>query len=163
MNAFTEQETDKSKTKQSDVSNGKKHDNNSRRSSRSKQSTTATTNNDSTMVDPMAFAAAAGLTFPYFLPSLLSQTPSTSGTNTNPSAYPFSSLANPTAGLYPFLTPDWLTSSVGNLTPDTKQSKKRSKSIRTLTEEQEKNSSSLLHSALVCLYSSSHQKLFYFI
>jgi len=137
------------------------------------------------MLDPLAFAAAAasgGLTFPYFLPSLLSQTPSATGTNNNPSNYPFSSLssslANPTAGLYPFLSPDWFTStpSIGNLTPgkhnpfdliikdiclfyfkDSKPSKKRSKSIRTLTEEQDKNSSSILHSALVCfnLFSST--------
>lgn len=82
------------------------------------------------MLDPLAFAAAAaaaaasgGLTFPYFLPSLLSQTPSTAGTTANPSTYPFSSLtsslANPTAGLYPFLSPDWFTSpaALGNLTP----------------------------------------------
>jgi hypothetical protein len=151
MNAFTEQEADKSKSKRShssspNTTNGKKHENNSRRSSRAKQSST---NNESPMLDPLTFAAATGLTFPYFLPSLLSQTPSTTGTNTNHSTYPFSALANPTAGLYPFLTPDWLTSSVGNLTPESKPSKKRSKSIRTLTEEQEKNSASLLHSALV--------------
>jgi len=84
---------------------------------------TPTTNNDSTILDPLTFAAAAasgGLTFPYFLPSLLSQSASTTGTNTNPStnsttAYPFSSLSsslmNPSAGLYPFLSPDWFTSS----------------------------------------------------
>jgi len=197
-----QQETDKSKSKSSptikhsktkqshnsaspDVPNGKKHEN-SRRSSSSRSKTSSnpsnlssTTNNDSTMLDPLAFAAAAaaaaasgGLTFPYFLPSLLSQTSSTTGTNNNPSTYPFSSLTNPTAGLYPFLSPDWFTStpSIGNLTPgkhnqfnliiidiclfyfkDSKPSKKRSKSIRTLTEEQDKNSSSILHSALVCL------------
>jgi hypothetical protein len=65
------------------------------------------------MLDPLAFAAAAaasgGLQYPYFLPSLLSQT---SGTNNN---YPFStlssSLMNPSATLYPFLSPDWFTSS----------------------------------------------------
>jgi hypothetical protein len=194
MNAFTEQETDKlktknpiqpsptikhSKTKQShtstssDVTNGKKHDDSRRSSSSSSRSKSSTnpppsstntktsTNSDSNMLDPLTFAAAAaaaaasgGLTFPYFLPSLLSQTPSTTGTNSNPSTYPFSSLSssltNPTAGLYPFLSPDWFTtpSTLGNLTPDSKQSKKRSKSIRTLTEEQDKNSSSLLHSAL---------------
>jgi len=127
-----------SKTKQShtssspDVTNGKKHEN-SRRSSSSRSKTSSnpsnlssTTNNDSTMLDPLAFAAAAaaaaasgGLTFPYFLPSLLSQTSSTTGTNNNPSTYPFSSLTNPTAGLYPFLSPDWFTSSssMGNITP----------------------------------------------
>ncbi len=182
-----------SKTKQShnssspDVNNGKKHDDSRRSSSSSRSksssnpppppsnlssSTKTSTNNDSTMLDPLTFAAAAaaaaasgGLTFPYFLPSLLSQTSSTTGTNNNPSTYPFSSLSssltNPTAGLYPFLSPDWFTSpssigAGGNLT-DSKQSKKRSKSIRTITEEQEKNSSSLLHSALVCLqfFSSS--------
>ena len=147
---------------------------------------TTPTTADPTMLDPLAFAAAAaaaaasgGLTFPYFLPSLLSQ-PSTSttnaGANSNASTYPFSSLssslANPTAGLYPFLSPDWFTSasSMGNLTPgkcrenvrasqcqptllETKSSKKRAKSIRTLAEEHEKNAStsnaSLLHSALV--------------
>ncbi|CAF3372488.1 unnamed protein product [Rotaria sp. Silwood1] len=177
-----------SKSKQShtsspDVINGKKHDDSRRSSSstksssRSKSSLNPTSNlssssktsttTDSTMLDPLAFAAAAaaasgGLTFPYFLPSLLSQTPSTTNNNNNPSTYPFSSLAtsltNPTAGLYPFLSPDWFTSattsassspSIGNITPDLKQSKKRSKSIRTLTEEQDKNSSSLLHLALV--------------
>ncbi|CAF0885829.1 unnamed protein product [Rotaria sp. Silwood1] len=176
-----------SKSKQShtsspDVINGKKHDDSRRSSSstksssRSKSSLNPTSNlssssktsttTDSTMLDPLAFAAAAaaasgGLTFPYFLPSLLSQTPSTTNNNNNPSTYPFSSLAtsltNPTAGLYPFLSPDWFTSattsassspSIGNITPDLKQSKKRSKSIRTLTEEQDKNSSSLLHLAL---------------
>ncbi len=71
------------------------------------------TNNDSSMLDPLAFAAAAaasgGLQYPYFLPSLLSQA---SGTNNN---YPFStlssSLMNPSATLYPFLSPDWFTSS----------------------------------------------------
>ena len=156
-------------------------------STRTSTMTTPTTS-DPTMLDPLAFAAAAaaaaasgGLTFPYFLPSLLSQ-PSTSTTNagatSNASSYPFSSLssslANPTAGLYPFLSPDWFTSasSMGNLTPgkyrghlpssegsatlpDTKSSKKRAKSIRTLAEEHEKNAStsnaSLLHSALVTL------------
>ncbi|CAF1085093.1 unnamed protein product [Rotaria sordida] len=130
----------------------------------SSSSKTSTTTTDSTMLDPLAFAAAAAaasgsLTFPYFLPSLLSQTSSTTNNNNtnNPSTYPFSSLptslTNPTAGLYPFLSPDWFTSassspSIGNITPDLKQSKKRSKSIRTLTEEQDKNSSSLLHLAL---------------
>ena len=129
-----------------DVTNGKKHDD-SRRSSSSSRSKSSTnpppssssttkpsTTNDPSMLDPMAFAAAAaaaaasgGLTFPYFLPSLLSQTPSTAGTNNNPSTYPFSSLtsslANPTAGLYPFLSPDWFTSpaALGNLTPGTKK------------------------------------------
>jgi hypothetical protein len=162
MNAFTEQETDKSKTKNSiqpspttkssktksshassaspDVTNGKKHDDSRRSSSssRSKSSTnhsastaskTSTTNPDPNSFDPLTFAAAAaaaaaggGLPFPYFLPSLLSQTPSATGTNTNPSTYPFSSLsslANPTAGLYPFLSPDWFTTpaALGNLTP----------------------------------------------
>ncbi len=78
---------------------------------------TPTNNTDSTMLDPLAFAAASGgLTFPYFLPSLLSQSPSTTGTNTNPSTtYPFSSLSsslmNPAAALYPFFSPDWFTSS----------------------------------------------------
>ncbi|UJR10202.1 hypothetical protein I4U23_014417 [Adineta vaga] len=164
-----------------DVHNSKKHDDSRRSSSSNKSSsrskssskqqpslsstpthvssTKTSTNNDSSMLDPVAFAAAmagGGLSFPYFLPSLLSQTPSTAttGTNNNPSTYPFSalssSLANPTAGLYPFLSPDWFTSpaALGNITPDSKQSKKRSKSIRTLTEEQDKNASSLLHSAL---------------
>ncbi|CAF2792120.1 unnamed protein product [Rotaria sp. Silwood2] len=176
-----------SKSKQShthspDVINGKRHDDSRRSSSstksssRSKSSLNPTSNlssssktsttTDPTMLDPLAFAAAAaaasgGLTFPYFLPSLLSQTSSTTNNNNNPSAYPFSSLptslTNPTAGLYPFLSPDWFTSattasssspSMGNVTPDLKHSKKRSKSIRTLTEEQDKNSSSLLHLAL---------------
>ena len=191
-----------SKTKQSHTSsssdgiNGKKQDDSRRSSSsiksssRSKStldstanpssSTRTSTNNNPTMLDPLTFAAAAaaggGLTFPCFYPSLLSQTPSTA-TTSNSSTYPFStlssSLTNPTAGLYPFLSPDWFTSSsslsIGNVTPgifkcilfvallnirrdlleDSKQAKKRSKSIRTLTEEQEKNSSSLLHLALV--------------
>jgi hypothetical protein len=126
----------------SDVSNGKKHDDSRRSSSSSRSksstnpppssSTKTSTNNDPNMLDPLAFAAAAaaaaangGLTFPYFLPSLLSQTSSTTGTNNNPSTYPFSSLSsslsNPTAGLYPFLSPDWFTSaSMGNLTPGRK-------------------------------------------
>ena len=94
--------------------------------------TTPTPNTDSTMLDPLAFAAAAsgGLGYPYFLPSLLSQA---SSTNNNPSTnsaatYPFSnlssSLLNPAATLYPFLSPDWLTSSskfldgYANLTSD---------------------------------------------
>ncbi|CAF3685431.1 unnamed protein product [Rotaria socialis] len=164
-----------SHTSSPDVINGKKHDDSRRSSSSTKSSsrskssslnptsnlsssTKTSTTNDPNMLDPMAFAAAAaaaasgGLTFPYFLPSLLSQTPSTTTTNNNPSPYPFSSLTNPTAGLYPFLSPDWFTSasasSMGNITPDLNKSKKRSKSIRTLTEEQDKNSSSLLHLAL---------------
>jgi hypothetical protein len=145
--------TKHSKTKQShnssssDVSNGKKHDDSRRSSSSSRSksstnpppprppsssssSTKTSTNNDPNMLDPLAFAAAAaaasgGLTFPYFLPSLLSQTSSTTGTNNNPSTYPFSSLpsslSNPTAGLYPFLSPDWFTStSMGNITPGRK-------------------------------------------
>ena len=190
MNAFSDPNTtDKSKnissptikhskTKQphnsssADISNGKKHDDTRRSSSSSRPKTASnpkpSTTNDPTMLDPLTFAAAAaaatgGLSFPYFLPSLLSQqTSSTSGTNTNPSTYPFSSLSssltNPTAGLYPFLSPDWFQSAATATTPptltnlqDSKQSKKRSKSIRTLTEEHEKNSSSssLLHSALV--------------
>lgn len=154
-------------------------------STRTSTMTTPTTA-DPTMLDPLAFAAAAaaaaasgGLTFPYFLPSLLSQSSTSTtnaGANSNASTYPFSSLssslANPTAGLYPFLSPDWFTSasSMGNLTPgkcrehlqvsrcqrtllEPKSSKKRAKSIRTLAEEHEKNVStsnaSLLHSALV--------------
>jgi hypothetical protein len=163
MNAFTEQETDKSKTKNTiqpspttkhsktkqshtsaspDVTNGKKHDD-SRRSSSSSRSKSSTnpssttktsTNPDPNMLDPLTFAAAAaaaaasgGLTFPYFLPSLLSQTSSTTGTNPNPSTYPFSSLSssltNPTAGLYPYLSPDWFTtpSALGNITPGKKK------------------------------------------
>ena len=169
MNAFTEQETDKPKSKSSiqpsptttkssktksshtssaspDVTNGKKHDDSRRSSSsssRPKSSTnhanssssttskTSTATPDPNMLDPLAFAAAAaaaaaasgGLSFPYFLPSLLSQTPSATGTSTNPSTYPFSSLSssltNPTAGLYPFLSPDWFTTpaALGSLTP----------------------------------------------
>jgi hypothetical protein len=86
------------------------------------------------MLDPLAFAAAAAaaggsLPFPYFLPSLLSQSASTTGTNNNStSPYPFSSLSssllNPAASLYPFLSPDWFTSpskfmeGFGNLTSD---------------------------------------------
>ncbi|CAF0844083.1 unnamed protein product [Adineta ricciae] len=124
-------------------------------------STKTSTTNDSAMLDPLTFAtamASSGLPFPYLFPSLLSQTPSTAttaGTNNNPSTYPFSalssSLANPAAGLYPFLSPDWFTSApgLGNTTPDSKQSKKRSKSIRALTEEQDKNTSSLLHTTIV--------------
>jgi hypothetical protein len=94
----------------------------------------SSTSTDPNMLDPLAFAAAAaaasgGLAFPYFLPSLLPQSSSatnanaSSGTTTNPSTYPFSalstSLANPTAGLYPFLSPDWFTSAsaMTNLTP----------------------------------------------
>lgn len=86
------------------------------------------------MLDPLAFAAAAaaaaasgGLSFPYFLPSLISQTSSTANANNNPSAYPFSSLSasltNPAAGIYPFLSPDWFSSAaassspIGNTTP----------------------------------------------
>lgn len=160
MNAFTEQDTEKSKSKTSvqsspttkhsktkhshtsaspDVTNGKKHNDSRRQSSSSSRSKSSTTtpstpkpsaNPDPNMLDPLAFAAAAaaaaasgGLTFPYFLPSLLSQSPSTAGATNNPSTYPFSSLssslANPTAGLYPFLSPDWFTSpsALGNLTP----------------------------------------------
>jgi len=95
---------------------------------------TPTNHNDSTMLDPLAFATASGgLTFPYFLPSLLSQATSTTGTNNNSSTnsttnYPFSSLSsslmNPAATLYPFLSPDWFTSSskfmdgFANLTSD---------------------------------------------
>ncbi|CAF0939581.1 unnamed protein product [Adineta steineri] len=77
------------------------------------------TNNDSSVLDPLAFAAAAAsgsLTFPYFLPSLLSQS---TGTNNNSSTnYPFSalssSLINPAAAMYPFLSPDWFTSSASS-------------------------------------------------
>ncbi|CAF4171071.1 unnamed protein product [Rotaria socialis] len=195
-------------------------------------------NNTSAMLDPLAFAAAnvgatGGYTFPYFLPSLLSQTASTNssstaaGTNNNSSlnsttSYPFSSLSsslmNPATTFYPFLSPDWFTSptkfmdtfnnlpsdkttdskeSISHQTSKSKQSqknvssenkhssslnpilnesssksKKRAKSIRALTEEQElnqeksssKNQSqkilstnlSLLHSALM---KSSHDVL----
>jgi hypothetical protein len=96
------------------------------------------------MLDPLAFAAAAaaasgGLTFPYFLPSLLSQSASTTNSSSIPGAnnssstnstttYPFSSLSssllNPAATLYPFLSPDWFASpskfmdGFGNLTSD---------------------------------------------
>jgi hypothetical protein len=78
------------------------------------------------MLDPLTFAAAAAaasgnLSFPYFLPSLLSQSPSS---NTNPSTYPFSTLANPTnPGLYPFLSPDWFSSPtpMANMTPGKKK------------------------------------------
>jgi hypothetical protein len=84
----------------------------------SSSSTKTPTNNDPTMLDPLAFSTAAtgGLTFPYFLPSLLSQSPSI-GTNNNTATgtYPFSnlssSLMNPAATLYPFLSPDWFASS----------------------------------------------------
>jgi hypothetical protein len=79
--------------------------------------TTATTTTDSTVLDPLAFAASGGLTFPYFLPSLLSQATSTNTTNPSTNStgtYPFSSLSssllNPAATLYPFLSPDWFTS-----------------------------------------------------
>ncbi|MCC7159944.1 MAG: hypothetical protein IT281_10465 [Ignavibacteria bacterium] len=87
-------------------------------------------NNTAAMLDPLAFAAAnigatGGYTFPYFLPSLLSQAASTNssstatGTNNNSSlnsatSYPFSSLSsslmNPATTFYPFLSPDWFTS-----------------------------------------------------
>jgi len=178
MNAFAEQqkvqETEKPKSSpvvksskhSSDVSNGKSsksHDDHRRSSStsRSKPSSNSspsvsaapTPTPDSSMLDPLAFAAAAaaaaassgGLGFPYFLPSGLN--------NTGATPNPFAGLANPTAGLYPFLSPDWFssTSTLPNMSPDTKSSKKRAKSIRTLAEEQEKNlstNSSLLHSAL---------------
>lgn len=69
-----------------------------------------TTLPDSTTFDPLAFATAttAALPFPYFLPAL-NTNPSTSSTS-----YPFSSLPssliNPAASLYPFLSPDWFTS-----------------------------------------------------
>ncbi|CAF1608185.1 unnamed protein product [Adineta ricciae] len=104
---------------------------NQKKSSHSKSSnTTASTktpvNADSTLLDPLAFAAAAAAaaagggnltTFPYFLPSLLSQPTGTNNNNNNNTAtsYPFStlssSLMNPTGSLYPFLSPDWLTTS----------------------------------------------------
>lgn len=81
-------------------------------------------NTDSTMLDPLVFAAATGgLTYPYFLPSLLSQ-PTETANNNPTSTYPFStlssSLMNPAATLYPFLSPDWFTSSngFGSLTSD---------------------------------------------
>ena len=100
---------------------------------RSKPMQTSTSTKPSTIpdatttFDPLAFAAAttAGLSFPYFLPSLLSPTSSSSlntnsSTSTTPAAaaatpsYPFSSLPpslmNPAASLYPFLSPDWFTS-----------------------------------------------------
>ena len=94
--------------------------NKSSTSSKTIQNSTSTktpTTTDSTVLDPLAFAASGGLTFPYFLPSLLSQSTSTNTTNpsTNSTAnYPFSSLSssllNPAATLYPFLSPDWFTS-----------------------------------------------------
>ena len=90
--------------------------------SRSKQSKTST-NSDSKTLDTLSFPSATSVsnsnpTFPFFLPPLLSQTSSTTtGTNNNLSSmtYPFSnlssSLLNPAASLYPFLSPDWFSSS----------------------------------------------------
>lgn len=144
MNAFTEQqkvqETEKPKSSpavksskhSSDVSNGKSsksHDDHRRSSStsRSKPSSNSspsvsaapTPTPDPSMLDPLAFAAAAaaaaassgGLGFPYFLPSALN--------NTGATPNPFAGLANPTAGLYPFLSPDWFssTSTLPNMSP----------------------------------------------
>ena len=85
---------------------------------------TSTTIPDATTFDPLAFATAttAGLPFSYFLPS-----------STSTTSYPFSSLPssliNPAASLYPFLSPDWFTSpskfidGFGNL-PSTKSTGK---------------------------------------
>ncbi|CAF3377823.1 unnamed protein product [Rotaria sp. Silwood1] len=220
-------------TSSSSTSSRRSSSNNLNKSSRSKTNRnttnlTASTNNTSTILDPLTFATTnasttGGFTFPYFLPSLLSQTTnssSTTGTNNNSTTtYPFSSLSsslvNPATTFYPFLSPDWFTSSTkfmdtfNNLTSDksinskessshqaskSKQSqkhissenkhlpsnnpllneslsksKKRAKSIRALTEEQELNrektssknqtqktistNPSLLHSALM---KSSH-------
>ena len=90
------------------------------RNSHSLSSTKPAATHDPNMLDPLAFAAASGtLPFPYFLPSLLSQTTNSSSAKTNHlagmGAYPFSnlssSLANPAAALYPFLSPDWFTAS----------------------------------------------------
>ncbi|CAF2391370.1 unnamed protein product [Rotaria sp. Silwood2] len=220
-------------TSSSSTSSRRSSSNNLNKSSRSKTNRNSTnlttsTNNTSTMLDPLTFAATnasttGGFTFPYFLPSLLSQTTnssSTTGTNNNSSTtYPFSSLSssliNPATTFYPFLSPDWFTSptkfmdTFNNLSSDksidskestshqtskskqsqkhissenkhlpsinpllnesTSKSKKRAKSIRALTEEQELNrekissknqtqktistNPSLLHSALM---KSSH-------
>lgn len=116
----------------------------SNQTSNSTSSTKTPTTNNSTLFDPLAFAAAANtsanaaFTFPYFLPSLLSQTANSSsssptsttpGINNNSAAtYPFqnlsSSLMNPAASFYPFLSPDWFASpskfmdTYNNLTSD---------------------------------------------
>jgi hypothetical protein len=132
--------------------------NKSSTSSKSIQNSTSTktptpsTNTDSTILDPLAFAAATsgGLTFPYFLPSLLSQATSTNNHNpstNSTSTYPFSSLSssllNPAATLYPFLSPDWFTSSsskfmdgFANITSDKSIDSKESPSHQTSKSKQ---------------------------
>lgn len=132
-------------------SSGKSHPNTN--SSTSKSSTTNT--NESTshnvtstpgpLLDPLSLTS----TFPYFLPPFL--TPS--GT-TNPFSNLSTSLLNPTASLYPFLSPDWFTSTLKTSTDakesipsstesSTSKTKKRPKSNQNSTNEQ--NSQSQLH------------------
>ena len=100
-------------------SRSKSHQNSTSTSSSNKPSTS----NDRALLDPVSLAAAnSSLAFPYFLPPLLSQTSSTTTTtsaaaNNHSSSinYPFSnlssSLLNPAATLFPFLSPDWFAAS----------------------------------------------------
>ena len=90
----------------------------SHQSSTSTSSSKTSTSTDRTLLDPMSLAAAnSSLAFPYFLPPLLPQTSSTTSANNHSSSlnYPFSnlssSLLNPAATLFPFLSPDWFASS----------------------------------------------------